>query len=84
MDDNNTGKVIGAIFGLLIVTALITLFCWDVNRDLNIIDTRVETVDGKTYDCAEAYAHNNGMTYIRKPYYMEIPTRYIKQIKRIK
>ena len=74
----------GAIIGMIIVAALFTLIGLDIHKDLTVIDTRVETMDGKTYDCNEAHSHDNGMTYIRKPYYIQIPTRNIKLIKRIK
>jgi hypothetical protein len=64
----------GGLFGIIF---------YIVHDDLTTIDTRVETVDGKTYDCTEASSSNNGMTYIRKPYYITMPTRNIKIIKRI-
>ncbi len=69
---------------MIIVGALITVISFDIHKDMTIIDTRVETVDGKTYDCTEANSHTNGMTYIRKPYYITMPSRNIKLIKRIK
>lgn len=78
----NQGSIIGGIFGILIVAGLFTLLGIDLHKDVTVIDTRVETVDGHTYDCTEAQSHD-GMTYIRKPYYMQIPTRNIKLIKRI-
>lgn len=78
------GSTFGAIIGMIIVAALFTLIGLDIHKDLTVIDTRVETIDGHTYDCNEAHSHDNGMTYIRKPYYMQIPTRNIKLIKRIK
>jgi len=77
---NNT---IGLIVGIIIVGCLFTLIGVDIHKDLTVIDTRVETIDGKTYDCTEANAHDNGMTYIRNPHYIQIPTRNIKLIKRI-
>lgn len=80
----NQGSIVGAIFGMIIVAALFTLLGIDIYKDLTVIDIRVETVDGRTYDCTEAYANDNGMTYIRNPYYIQIPTRNIKIIKRIK
>lgn len=80
----NQGSIVGAIIGMIIVAALFTLLGIDIYKDLTVIDTRVETVDGRTYDCTEAYANDNGMTYIRNPYYIQIPTRNIKIIKRIK
>lgn len=80
----NQGSIIGAIFGILIVVFLFAIIGIDIHKDLTVIDTRVETIDGQTYDCTEAHANDNGMTYIRKPYYIQIPTRNIKIIKRIK
>ena len=80
----NTGSFIGAIIGMIIVGVLFTIIGIDIHEDLTVIDTRVETMDGHTYDCNEAHSHDNGMTYIRKPYYMQIPTRNIKLIKQIK
>jgi hypothetical protein len=78
------GSYIGAIIGMIIVGALFTVIGFDIHKDLTVIDTRVETVDGKTYDCTEANSSDNGMTYIRKPYYITMPSRNIKLIKRIK
>jgi hypothetical protein len=78
------GSYIGAIIGMIIVGALFTVIGFDIHKDLTSIDTRVETMDGKTYDCTEANSSDNGMTYIRKPYYITMPSRNIKLIKRIK
>jgi NADH:ubiquinone oxidoreductase subunit 3 (subunit A) len=78
------GSYIGAIIGMIIVGCLFTVIGFDIHKDLTVIDTRVETVDGKTYDCTEANSSDNGMTYIRKPYYITMPSRNIKLIKRIK
>lgn len=77
------GSIFGAIIGMIIVAALFTLIGFDIHKDLTVIDTRVETVDGKTYDCTEANSSDNGMTYIRKPYYITMPSRNIKLIKRL-
>jgi hypothetical protein len=82
--NESPGSYIGAIFGFLLVAGLFTLMGIDIHKDLTVIDTRVETVDGKTYDCTEANSSDNGMTYIRKPYYITMPSRNIKLIKRIK
>jgi hypothetical protein len=81
---DSTGSIFGAIIGMIIVGVLGTLMVIDIRKDLTVIDTRVETVDGKTYDCTEAHSSDNGMTYIRKPYYITMPSRNIKLIKRIK
>lgn len=80
----NSGSIFGAIIGMIIVGVLFTFVGIDIHKDLTVIDTRVETVDGKTYDCTEANSSDNGMTYIRKPYYITMPSRNIKLIKRIK
>lgn len=78
------GSIIGAIIGMIVVGVLFTFVGIDIHKDLTVIDTRVETVDGHTYDCTEAHTNDNGMTYIRNPHYIQIPTRSIKIIKRIK
>jgi hypothetical protein len=82
--NESPGSYIGAIIGMIIVGALITVISYDIHKDMTRIDTRVETMDGKTYDCTEANSSDNGMTYIRKPYYITMPSRNIKLIKRIK
>lgn len=82
--NHDKGSIFGVIIGMIIVGTLFTFVGIDIHKDLTVIDTRVETIDGHTYDCNEAHSHDNGMTYIRKPYYMQIPTRNIKLIKRIK
>lgn len=76
------GSTVGVIFGIIIVAGLFTLLGIDMHKDLTVIDTRVETVDGHTYDCTDAYS-SDGMTHIGKPQYIQIPTRNIKLIKRI-
>lgn len=81
---SENGSIVGAIIGMIIVGVLFTLVGIDIHKDLTVIDTRVETIDGKTYDCTEAYSQINGWTYIRKPHYIQIPTSSIKIIKRIK
>lgn len=80
---SENGSMFGAIIGMVIVGLLFTFVGIDIHKDLTVIDTRVETIDGKTYDCTEAHAHDNGMTYVRNPHYIQIPTRSIKIIKRI-
>lgn len=57
---------------------------YNVYHDTTTIDTRVETIDGKVYNCTQARAHDNGMTYIGNPYNVQIPTINVKEIKRIK
>ena len=81
---SENGSIFGVIIGMIIVGTLFTFVGIDIHEDLTVIDTRVETVDGKTYDCTEAYSQINGWTYIRKPHYIQIPTCSIKIIKRIK
>ena len=81
---NDEGSLFGSIIGFLLVAALFTFIGIDIHKELTVIDTRVETVDGKIYDCTEANSHTNGMTYIRKPYKIIIPTKSIKIITEIK
>jgi len=76
-------SIFNVIPGIIIFGFLLSSIIYIIHDDLTTIDTRVETVDGKTYDCTEASSSNNGMTYIRKPYYITMPTRNIKIIKRI-
>lgn len=83
MEKENYSEWIPAIFGVLFFVGFISFLFYDIHTELNEIDTRVETIDGKTYDCAEAYASDNGMTSIRKPYYIQIPTKTVKVIKRL-
>lgn len=74
---------IGTVLGVVFVIALFTLMIISIKNDLTVIDTRVETIDGHIYDCTEAHAYRNEMTYIRRPYFIQIPTRSIKIIKQI-
>ena len=74
---------IGTILGVIFVIALFILVIISIKKDLTVIDTRVETVDGHIYDCTEANSYPNGMTYIRRPYFITLPTRSIKIIKQI-
>ena len=82
MENNNNNNPMGLVLGIFLI-GVFSLFFYVMSKDLNEIDTRVETIDGKTYDCAEAYASDNGMTSIRKPYYIQIPTKTVKVIKRL-
>lgn len=75
---------IGIVLGVTFVIALFILMIISIKNDLTVIDTRVESVDGHIYDCTEANSNRNGMTYIRRPYFIQIPTRSIKIIKEIK
>jgi len=77
------GSYVGEIIGMIIVGALFAVIGFDIHKDLTVIDTQVETIDGKIYECIGAHSYSNGMTYIDKPYYIEFPTREIKIIKRI-
>ena len=74
---------IDVICGIIFVVILFALMIVVIHEDVTVIDTRVETVDGKIYDCTEANSHNNGMTSIRRPYFISIPTRSVKIIKEI-
>jgi len=82
---NNTDwtELIIPTIGVLFFVGLFSIIFYIIHEDLNTIDTRVETIDGKIYNCTEATAHDNGMTNIRKPYYIQIPTRNIKVIKKL-
>ena len=76
---------IGVICGVIFISMLFGLMIYSIHKDVTVIDTRVETIDGKIYDCAEANSYNNGMTYVRKPYQkIIIPTKSIKIITEIK
>jgi hypothetical protein len=88
MEDQEMKKLlpkfpIGTVLGVVFVIALFTLMIISIKNDLTVIDTRVETIDGHIYDCTEARADRNEMTYIRRPYFIQIPTRSIKIIKEI-
>lgn len=74
---------IDVVCGIIFTVILFALMAVIIHKDVTVIDTRVETVDGKIYDCTEANSHNNGMTNIRRPYFISIPTRSIKIIKEI-
>ena len=74
---------IGTVFGVVFVIALFTLMIISIHQDVTVIDTRVETVDGHIYDCTEAHSNRNGMTYIRRPHFITLPTTSIKIIKQI-
>lgn len=82
--ENRGHSIFNVILGILMFGGLFGIIFYIVHDDLTTIDTRVETVDGKTYDCTEANSSDNGMTYIRNPYYITMPSRNIKIIKRIK
>lgn len=81
-DNRSIFNVIPGIIGIIIFVFLISSIIYIIHDDLTTIDTRVETVDGKIYDCTDVTS-NDGMTYIRKPYYITMPTRNIKIIKQI-
>jgi hypothetical protein len=74
---------LGVVCGVIFVAMLFALMICSIHKDVTVIDTRVETIDGKIYDCTEANSHNNGMTNIRRPHFISIPTRSIKIIKEI-
>ena len=75
---------LGVVCGVIFVAMLFALMIYEIHKDITVIDTRVETIDGTIYDCTEANSHNNGMTSIRRPYFISIPSRSIKIIKEIK
>ena len=71
------------ILGITFIVGIILTVIKIIHHDTTVIDRRVETIDGKIYDCVHAYASDNGMTYIGKPYYIQIPTKTVKVIKRL-
>jgi hypothetical protein len=89
MEDQEMKKLLpkfplGTVIGVIVVMSLFVLMVISIRKDVTDIDTRVETVDGKIYNCTEANSYNNGMTYIRRPHFISVPTRSIKMIKEIK
>ena len=88
MEDQEMKKLlpkfpIVTVLGVIFVMTLFALMIIAIRKDMTDIDTRVETVDGKIYDCTEANSHIYGMTSIRRPYFILIPTRRVKIIKEI-
>jgi hypothetical protein len=81
-------RTIGAFIGMAILGTLIYLFYIDIKKDLTVIDTKVETINGEIYKCTNAYSRNDGMTYIVKPngknMKITIPSKEIKIIKQIR
>lgn len=78
-------KVIGLIFGMSIVGVLFWFVYVDIKKDLTVVDTRVELVDGTIYDCIEATSYKSGMTHMRlKSKSIIIPSNRIKIIERIR
>lgn len=75
---------IGVVLGVIFVIALFILMIISIHHDMTVIDTRVETVDGRIYYCTEVNSYDSGMTYIKRPHFISIPTRNIKIIKEIK
>ena len=78
-------KVIGLIFGMSIVVVLFWFVYVDIKKDLTVVDTKVELVDGTIYDCIEATSYKSGMTHMRlKNKNIIIPSNQIKIIERIR
>lgn len=78
MKDN----LLGVGIGMTIVFFLFYLLYKDISYDLNVIDTKVELVDGTIYNCIEATSHDNHMTYLKlKDCRLTIPSKKIKMIK---
>ena len=79
------GDLIGAIFVMIITGVLFWFIYVDIKKDLTVVDTRVELVDGTKYNCIEASSYNSGMTHLRlKNKNIVIPSKRIKIIERIK
>lgn len=78
-------NIIGVIFGMTIVGVLFWFIYVDIKKDLTIVDTKVELVDGTKYNCIDAISYNSGMTHLRlKNKNIIIPSKQIKIIERIK
>jgi hypothetical protein len=78
-------KVIGLIFGMSIVGVLFWFVYVDIKKDLTVVDTKVELLDGTIYNCIEATSYSSGMTHMRlKNKNIIIPSKRIKIIERIK
>jgi hypothetical protein len=73
---------VGAGIGMIIVFFLFYFIYKDISYDLNVVDTKVELVDGAIYNCIEATSHDNHMTYLKlKDCRLTIPSKKIKMIK---
>ena len=78
-------KVIGLIFGMSIVVCLFWFVYVDIKKDLTVVDTKVELLDGTIYNCIEATSYKSGMTHLRlKKKNIIIPSNRIKIIERIR
>jgi hypothetical protein len=78
-------KVIGLIFGMSIVVCLFWFVYVDIKKDLTVVDTKVELLDGTIYNCIEAASYKSGMTHMRlKNKNIIIPSNRIKIIERIR
>lgn len=77
-------KWVEVTFLILFFGVIFGAFFYMIYEDVTVIDTRVETLDGKVYRCADADSYDNGMTHIRKPYEIIVPTKTIKIISKIK
>ena len=60
---------IGVICGVIFVAMLFVLTIYSIHKDVTVIDTRVETVDGKIYDCAEANSYDLCKKALSKNHY---------------
>lgn len=77
-------KWVEVTLGILFFSVIFSALFYMIYENAIVIDTRVETLDGKVYRCADADSYDNGMTHIRKPYEIIIPTKTIKIISKIK
>jgi len=78
------GRWLDVTMGILVFGVIFGVMFYFIREDATVIDTRVETLDGRVYHCTDADSYNNGMTYIRRPYEIIIPTKTIKIISKIK
>jgi hypothetical protein len=70
--------------GILFFGGIFFLLFYLIHREETVIDTRVETLDGRIYNCTDSDSYDNGMTHIREPYEIIIPSKTIKVISKIK
>ena len=76
-------KWVEITLAILFFSVIFGVMFYIVHEDLTVIDTRVETLDGRVYNCVDADSYDNGMTHIRGPYEIIIPTKTIKVISKI-
>lgn len=83
MKSDNSFDWVLPVIGFTFFLGMTYLVGYIIHYDATVIDTHVETIDGKSYDCAQAHVYNNGMTDIGHPYNIQIPTKTVKLIKKL-